>query len=708
MKKILLNLIISSAICFSVDASAQTSGTLTFTFTEVAQAITYSGNAQHVLAAWVQTSAGAFVKTKLRYVGGITSDHLPTWASNALCTSGVATSSGCNTVDATTGATCSAWKTYTISWDGCKGAAGTGILQPDGVYKVTLQSTWNHGTAYTTVASYTFTKGAAVDHQTPAANAYFSGITLNWQAAAPVANFVTSTTKCVSNAISFTDQSTNTPTSWSWSFPGATVTSSTLQNPTATYASAGTYTVTHTATNASGTSTVVSQSIVVSASPSVAVSNATVCAGAAANIIASGATTYNWNTGATTSSITVSPTSTSNYTVTGTNASGCTNTKTLSVTVNTAPVVAANNGTICSGGMINLMASGATSYNWNTGATTNSITVTPTSTANYTVTGTTSGCSNTKTISVTVNALPTIVVNSTTICASSTATLSASGANTYAWNTGATTANLTASPTTNTTYTVTGTSVAGCVKTATASIIVGSAPAITVNSTSICVGSSASLTASGVTSYTWNTGANTPGITVNPTSTTVYTVSGNLVGCASSAVKTTTVTVNALPTVTLSSITGPLCVNSSTQSLSGSPAGGVYLGTGVSGSVFNPSASGSGTFTITYSYTNTAGCSATSSHTVSVGLCTGIAESNNVSYISIYPNPVNELLYVTLESSLINNSTIELYDMIGHLIMTEKPNAETTELSLANLSKGMYMIRVVSSNGQRFIKLIKE
>ena len=46
--------------------------------------------------------------------------------------------------------------------------------------------------------------------------------------------------------------------------------------------------------------------------------------------------------------------------------------------------------------------------------------------------------------------------------------------------------------------------------------------------------------------------------------------------------------------------------------------------------------------------------------------------------------------------------------MIGHLLLTEKPNAETTELPLGNLSKGMYMIRVVSSNGQRFIKLIKE
>lgn len=167
----------------SASINAQTSGTLTFTFTEVAKATsaTYNGNAQHDLAVWIQTSAGAFVKTKLRYVGSGTNDHLPTWATQASCTGGSATSAACNTVDGTTGATASAWKTYTVSWDGKKGAAATGTLQADGVYKVTLQSTWNHGTGGTATTSYTFTKGPSVDHQTPAGTTTFTNITLNWQ-----------------------------------------------------------------------------------------------------------------------------------------------------------------------------------------------------------------------------------------------------------------------------------------------------------------------------------------------------------------------------------------------------------------------------------------------------------------------------------------------------------------------------------------------
>jgi PKD repeat protein len=73
-------------------------------------------------------------------------------------------------------------------------------------------------------------------------------------AAAPVANFsITSDSICVGECVSFTDLSTNTPTSWAWTFPGATTTTSTLQNPIGIcYNAAGTYNVTLTAGNGAG------------------------------------------------------------------------------------------------------------------------------------------------------------------------------------------------------------------------------------------------------------------------------------------------------------------------------------------------------------------------------------------------------------------------------------------------------------------------
>ena len=100
-----------------------------------------------------------------------------------------------------------------------------------GNYTVSLTATNAGGSNTKTVANY---------------------ITVN--VTAPVANFVgTPTSGSLPLTVTFTDSSTNTPTSWFWVFgDGAT---STLQNPTHTYASAGTYNVAHTATNSAGSNT---------------------------------------------------------------------------------------------------------------------------------------------------------------------------------------------------------------------------------------------------------------------------------------------------------------------------------------------------------------------------------------------------------------------------------------------------------------------
>ena len=72
----------------------------------------------------------------------------------------------------------------------------------------------------------------------------------------PIADFTaTPTTVYVGETVSFTDMSTNNPTSWNWSFSGGTPTSSTTQNPQVVYNSPGTYNVSLTVSNAFGTDT---------------------------------------------------------------------------------------------------------------------------------------------------------------------------------------------------------------------------------------------------------------------------------------------------------------------------------------------------------------------------------------------------------------------------------------------------------------------
>lgn len=146
--------------------------------------------------------------------------------------------------------------------------------------------------------------------------------------------------------------------------------------------------------------------------------------------------------------------------------------------LNSPSISISGSSVICSGSNASLTATGsANTYSWNTGATSNSIAVSPTINTTYSVTGTNSitGCSNTLATTVTVNAAPSIsVVGSGTICNGNSATLTASGsANTYSWNTGATSNSIAVSPTINTTYTATGTnSTTGCFNTAISTVSV--------------------------------------------------------------------------------------------------------------------------------------------------------------------------------------------------------------------------------------------
>ena len=138
-----------------------------------------------------------------------------------------------------------------------------------------------------------------------------------------------------------------------------------------------------------------------------------------------------------------------------------------------------------------------------------------------------------------------------------------------------------------------------------------------VNSPSICPGSTATLTASGATSYAWTAGLSAStgsSVTASPSSTTSYTVTGTSGTCTGTAVST--VTVNPLPTLTVSPIS--ICAGASgTLTVSGAstyswaPATGLSATTGTSVTA-NPAA------TTTYTVTGTSAAGCTSSATVIV------------------------------------------------------------------------------------------
>ena len=243
-------------------------------------------------------------------------------------------------------------------------------------------------------------------------------------------------------------------------------------------------------------------------------------------------------------------TTTTTYTFTPTAGLGCFTTAQITITVNPLPtIVVSGNNNICEGETTILTASGASSYVWNTTEGTISISVTPTTTTTYSVTGTNSfGCEATAQYTVTVSAPPIANISGTSsICFGEFITLTASGGNSYTWSTGETSTSITSSPNDTIIYWVTA-HVGSCVDSDTFTVNVTPNPNVAINpNTDITIiqGESIELTASGGTTYNWtpSEGLSCTSCTTtiaSPEETTKYCVSTIQNGC----VDTTCVTVN--------------------------------------------------------------------------------------------------------------------------------------------------------------------
>lgn len=83
----------------------------------------------------------------------------------------------------------------------------------------------------------------------------------------------------------------------------------------------------------------------------------------------------------------------------------------------------------------------------------------------------------------------------------------------------------------------------------TKTIAVYSVPNVNSNSSIICAGTSATLTATGATNYTWSTGQTTNSIVVTPPATSFYTVTGSTNGCSNYAFSSVVVPATTVPEI---------------------------------------------------------------------------------------------------------------------------------------------------------------
>lgn len=536
------------------------------------------------------------------------------------------------------------------NWSGCKGSTGISTcvdIATDEPGTVTSGSGCQGGPAAWETTVINATAGQTYALLVDNFSASNSGFTLTFGGACgggtallgPDAGFTYTNTSCGVYDFSKTCQTTNS--TFLWTFGDGTT--STLQNPSHTYTSTGTFTVVLEVTDALGCTRTASETFTVNFPVATATPNPdAICSGSTTSIALSstvGGTTYSWvatdNANVTGESLTAQTATTIantlvntsptpqvvTYTVTPT-AAGCVGADlTVQVTVNPIPVISGN-APICVGETLQLSASGTpnattpwTSSNTAVATVDNSGLVTSVSAGSTTITYTDDvGCQ--QTVVVTVNAVPTISGNAP-ICIGSTLQLTGSGTPdaTTPWtssipgvatvdNTGLVTA--VGAGTTTITYL----EASGCENTVTVTVntgatISGNAP--------ICEGVTLQLTGSGTPDATtpW-TSSNTGVATVDNTglvtsvsagSTTITYLDAN--GCQATVV----VTVDPTPTI---SGNAPVCVGSTLQ-LTGSgtpsavtPWSSSNTGAATIGSTGLLTGVGAGTTTITY--TNDAGC----------------------------------------------------------------------------------------------------
>ncbi len=390
-----------------------------------------------------------------------------------------------------------------------------------------------------------------------------------------------------------------------------------------------------------------------------------------------------------------------------TNANGCKATSVATiVTVNplpTATISSTTPTTFCAGGSVVLTASAGSSYIWRNGNTTLSTTtqtLTATGAGTYTVEVTNAnGC---KAISaattVVVNPFPTATISTTTpttFCVGGNVVLTASAGSSYVWKNGNTTLNSTTQTLTATaagTYTVEVTNANGCKATSVATTVtVNPLPTATISTTTpttFCQGGSVVLTASAGSSYIWkngNTTLSTTTQTLTATAAGTYTVEvTNTNGCKATSAATS-VTVDPLPTATISSTTPTTFCAGGSVVLNAS-AGSSYVwrngNTTLSTTTQTLTATTTGTYTV--EVTNANGCKATSIATT----------------VAVNPLPL-ATISTTAPTTFCVGGNVVLSASAGSSYVWRNGNTtlNVTTQTLTATAAGTYTVEVTNTNG---------
>ena len=243
------------------------------------------------------------------------------------------------------------------------------------------------------------------------------------------------------------------------------------------------------------------------------------------------------------------------------------------------------------------------------------------------------------------------------------------------------------------------TAINGCDSTLVLNLTVQPLPVVTISSSqnSICSGGSAILTAFGADSYLWSTNETTQSITVNPNTTTIYSVTGTTNGCSDTAM--ITITVHPLPQITITASSNNICPGSSTTLTA--QGGQTYLwNNGSTTSMITVSPNISTTYTVTATDANN--CTNVASINIGILPTYNLVQNAAICQGEIYTWNGNN--YTSSGTYTLNLTTTQGCDSILTLQLTVHPKPNVTVSGDTNLI--IYNSTVLTASGIGVINFI--
>ena len=214
-------------------------------------------------------------------------------------------------------------------------------------------------------------------------------------------------------------------------------------------------------------------------------------------------------------------------------------------------------------------------------------------------------------------------------------------------------------------------------------------PSVSITGTStICSGTSTTLSGSGAVSYVWTGGPSTVSNTVSPTTSTTYTVTGtDANSCSNTATQLVTVnTVNVATTT--SGVTITASATASTYQWINCPSGSTIAG--ATNQSFTATVSGSYAVVVT-----TGSCSDTSACVAVTVSTIGINEYSQNNALEVYPNPNNGAFVI--QSTV--EGTYSIVNELGQVLKTVSLTADNNfKMNVENLEAGIYLITGANKN----------